>query len=82
MANLIDTFKAASSTGKIVTINEWQPVVKVHDFEPQNVTVPGTEYLLTADVKTVTKNGDGTYKIRGGMIVRRIPACAPAPTRN
>ena len=44
------------------------------DLETHNVTVPGTEYLLTADGKTVTKNADGTYKIRGGLIVRKIPA--------
>ncbi|MGE0684111.1 MAG: hypothetical protein AB7P69_24790 [Candidatus Binatia bacterium] len=74
MAKLIDTFKAESSKKKKVTINEWQPVVRVDDLEIHNVTVPGTEYLLTSDGKTVTKNEDGTYKIRGGMIVRKIPS--------
>jgi hypothetical protein len=74
MAKLIDTFRAQSSKRKIVTINEWQPVVRVDDLETHHVTVPGTEYLLTSDGKAVTKNADGTYKIRGGMIVRRIPS--------
>jgi hypothetical protein len=74
MAKLIATFEAASAKGKKVTINEWQPVVRVDDLEIHNVTVPGTEYLLTADGKTVTKNADGTYKIRGGILVRKIPA--------
>jgi hypothetical protein len=74
MAKLIDTFEAASAKGKKVTINEWQPVVRMDDLETHNVTVPGTEYLLTTDGKTVTKNADGTYKIRGGIIVRKIPA--------
>jgi hypothetical protein len=72
MAKLIDTFKAKSSKNKIVIINEWQPVVKIDDLEAHNVTIPGTEYLLTSDGKTVTKNEDGTYKIRGGMKVRKI----------
>lgn len=74
MAKLIATFKAKSSKSKIVIINEWQPVVRVDGLEAHNVIVPGTEYLLTADGKTVTKNEDGTYKIRGGMIVRKIPS--------
>jgi hypothetical protein len=74
MAKLIDTFKAKSAKSKIVIINEWQPVVKVDNLEAHNVTIPGTEYLLTSDGKTVTRNEDGTYKIRGGMIVRKIPS--------
>ena len=74
MAKLIGTFKAKSSKNKIVTINEWQPVVKVDDLESHNVTIPGTEYLLTSDGKAVIKNKDGTYKIQGRMIVRRIPS--------
>lgn len=74
MAKLIETFTAKSSKGKIVIINEWQPVVRVDDLEAHNVTIPGTEYLLTSDGKVVTKNEDGTYKIRGGMIVRKIPS--------
>lgn len=74
MAKLIDTFKAKSSKRKIIIINEWQPVVRIDDLEAHNVTVPGTEYLLTSDGKAVTKNEDGTYKIRGGMIVRKIPS--------
>jgi len=74
MAKLIATFKAKSSKSKIVIINEWQPVVRIDGPEVHNVIIPGTEYLLTSDGKTVTKNEDGTYKIRGGMIVRKIPA--------
>jgi len=77
MAKLIETFNAKSAKGKIVIINEWQPVVRVDNFETHNVTVPGTEYLLTSDGKAVTKNEDGTYKIRGGMTVRKIPALLP-----
>jgi hypothetical protein len=74
MAKLIATFKAKSSKSKIVIINEWQPVVRIDGPKVHNVIIPGTEYLLTSDGKTVTKNEDGTYKIRGGMIVRKIPA--------
>ena len=82
MAKLIETFNAKSSKGKIVIINEWQPVVRVDDIETHNITVPGMEYLLTSDGKTVTKNEDGSYKIRGGMIVRKTPALPPRQAKG
>lgn len=72
MAKRMDIFTAKSAKSKIVIMNEWQLVVQMDGLEAHNVMVPGTEYLLTSDGKTVTKNADGTYKIQGGMIVRKI----------